>query len=273
MLISQIVKNNAGFTLATLIWRHASVLVATTWVELIKRYSGSVLGKLWLVLYPSLFLCIYLFLFLVIFQVRFPGYSQLDYVVYVFCGLVPYIGFMEALNSGCVSVKQNIHLIRNVLFPIELVPVRAVLIAFVTQSVALGVLFVLLAINGSLSIHILWLPLVMVGQLLFTVGVVWFLSALAVGLPDVSYFTNLLGLFLMFVSPIGFKPEMVPSGFEFMLYLNPIYYLIEMYRGSLFYGDWPSWLICGPFVVLCMGAFALGAEFFWRFKDILVDYE
>ena len=269
----QIARKGAAFRMAALIWQHRKVLLTTTWVELLKRYSGSVLGKMWLVLYPTLFLCIYLFLFLVIFKVRFPGYSQLDYVVYVFCGLVPYIGFMEALNAGCVSVKQNIHLVRNVLFPIELIPVRTVLIAFATQMVGLGVLLLLLLINGSFSFHVLWLPLVMVGQLLLTIGIVWFLAALAVGLPDVSYFVNLFGLFLMFVSPIGFKADMIPNGLEIMLYLNPIYYLLEMYRSSLLYGEWPPFPLLAVFGILCVGAFVLGAKVFWRFKDVLAVYE
>ena len=113
----QIVQKSAAFNMAVLIWQHRKVLLTTTWVELLKRYSGSILGKMWLILYPTFFLCIYLFLFLIIFKVRFPGYSQLDYVVYVFCGLVPYIGFMEALNAGCVSVKQNISFGQKCTFP------------------------------------------------------------------------------------------------------------------------------------------------------------
>lgn len=273
MINQSILQKSATLNMVALIWRHRRVLLTTTWVELLKRYSGSILGKMWLVIYPTLFLCIYLFLFLVIFKMRFPGYSQLDYVVYVFCGLIPYIGFMEALNAGCVSVKQNIQLVRNVLFPIELIPVRTVLIAFATQLVGLGVLLVLLVFNGNLSFHLLWLPVVMVGQLLLTIGLVWFLAGLAVGIPDVSYFVNLFGLFLMFVSPIGFKADMVPKGFEIMLYLNPIYYLIEMYRGSLLYGTWPSLLMMSTFLVLCVGAFVLGSAFFWRFKDMVADYE
>ena len=113
----------------------------------------------------------------------------------------------------------------------------------------------------------------MVGQLLLTIGLVWFLAALAVGLPDVSYFVNLFGLFLMFVSPIGFKADMIPKGLEFLLYVNPIYYLLEMYRNSLLYATWPSFPFVGVFSLLCLSIFAMGASFFWRFKDILADYE
>src|SRR2546422_11023928 len=97
-----------------LIFKYRAILTAVTRVEFAKRYSGSLLGKLWVVLYPILLLSMYLFVYVVVFGMRFPGASRLDYVIYVFCGLIPYIGFMEAVTSGCVAIKQNIHLIKNV---------------------------------------------------------------------------------------------------------------------------------------------------------------
>ena len=84
----------------------------------------------WLFLQPALLLSVYLFVYLVVFKVRFPGFSRLDYVLYVFCGLVPFLGIIEAITLGAVSIKQNIHLVKNVMLPIELVPVRAVLVGF-----------------------------------------------------------------------------------------------------------------------------------------------
>ena len=92
-------------------------------------------------------------------------------------------------------------------------------------------------------------------------------------LPDVSYFVNLTLLFLMFVSPIGFKPEMVPEGLRFVVYLNPIHYLIEAYRCSLMHGRLPGLVEGSLYVLLCLGSFGLGCAFFHRFKDVLVDYE
>ena len=140
------------------------LLVAITRVELSKRYAGSVLGMAWLVLQPALYLSVYLFVYLVLFKGQFSGFSRLGYVLYVFCGLVPYLGMIDAISLGAVSIKQNIHLVKNVMLPIELVPVRAVLVASVSQAVGLAVVILLSALNGTLTLHVLWLPVIWAGD-------------------------------------------------------------------------------------------------------------
>lgn len=253
--------------------RHRRILVAITHVELAKRYAGSAFGRLWVILHPALLLGIYLFVYLVVFRVRFPGYSQLDYVLFVFTGLVPYLGFMEAITTGCSSIKQNMHLVKNVMLPIELIPVRSVLVSMTSQIVSIGVLLPLLGWNGSLSLHLLWLPVVFFLQVLLLIGLVWILSAVAVAIPDVGYFVNLFVLFLLFVSPIGFKPEMIPESMRFIVTLNPIHYMAETYRSSMLYGSLPSPLIAAVYTVLCLGSFAVGGAFFQKFKEVLIDFE
>src|SRR5437762_13394725 len=96
---------------AGLIIRHRRLLAAITRVELAKRHAGSVLGFTWVVLQPALLLSVYIFVYMVVLGMRFEGFSRFDYVLYVFCGLVPYLGFMEALTTGALSIKQNMHLV------------------------------------------------------------------------------------------------------------------------------------------------------------------
>lgn len=253
--------------------KYRRILRSITEVELAKRYSGSTFGKVWIVLHPALLLSIYLFVYMVIFKMRFPGYSQLDYVLYVFCGLIPFIGISESLSTGCAAIKQNMHLVRNLLLPIELLPVRAVAVSMVNQLVSMAILLVLAALGGRLSLHLSWLPIVVALQVLFLIGLVWILSALSVALPDVGYFVNLSLLLLMFVSPIGFKPDMVPTALQFMIWLNPVYYLTEMYRASMIYGEWPSATVVTVYFAMCLGTFALGSAFFRKFKQVIVDFE
>jgi lipopolysaccharide transport system permease protein len=255
------------------IYRYRRLLAAMTRVELAKRHAGSVLGMTWVVLQPALLLSVYVFVYMVVFRIRFPGFSKFDYVLYVFCGLVPYLGFMEALTTGMFSIKQNIHLVKNVMLPIELIPVRSVIVGMASQFVSIGFVLVLVASAGALSWHVLWLPAVIATQILWLAGLTWILSSLTVALPDIAYFVNLLVFLLMFVSPIGFKPDMVPPGFRFMIYLNPIYYLTEMYRDSMLNGRWPTPSVLVIYVVMCVATFALGGAFFERFKGVLVDYE
>lgn len=256
-------------TLAT----HARLLVAITRVELSKKYAGSVLGPLWLVLQPALLLSVYIFVYQFVFQVRFPGFTGFDYLLYVLTGLIPYMATIEAISAGAVSIKQNIHLVKNVMLPIELVPVRAVLVAAVSQAVGLAIVLVLAAINGNLSVHLFWLPLVWALHLITLFGIVWLLAGIAVALPDISYFISLFLFLLMWVSPIGFMPDMVPPQLAAVLFLNPVYYLLEMYRDSILFGQLPSLSHAIVYVVFSLVVFALGATFFRAFRGVLLDYE
>ena len=111
-------------------WRLRRVLYASAKVELQKRYAGSMLGPAWTVLYPLLFLSVYVFLWLVVLRVRFPGEtSRLGYVVFVFGGLVPYLFAVESVTTSAVSIRQNMHLVKGLIIPVELIPTRAVAVA------------------------------------------------------------------------------------------------------------------------------------------------
>jgi len=260
------------------IYRYRRLLASITRVELAKRHAGSALGMAWVVLQPALLLSVYLFVYMVVLGMRFEGFSRLDYVLYVFCGLVPYLGFMEALTTGGLSIKQNIHLVKNVMLPIELIPVRSVLVGMTSQFVSIGLVLLLVAGARLLSWHILWLPIVVVLQIAWLAGLTWILSSITVALPDVTYFVNLFIFLLMFLSPIGFKPDMVlapgvPYAARLVLYLNPIYYMTEVYRDSMLNGHWPSMSVGAVYVVMCAATFAVGSAFFERFKGVLADYE
>ena len=258
-----------GRTLLAYRW----LLLSITRVELKKKYAGSVLGMGWVVLQPALLLSVYLFIYMVVFKIRFPGFSRFDYVLYVFCGLVPYLGFMEALTTGGVSLKQNMHLVKNVLLPIELIPVRSVMVGMASQFVSLGLVLVMVAVTGRLTLHVLWLPVVVFLQMMALAGFTWILASLTVALPDVTYVVNLLIFLLMWLSPIGFTPEMVPAEFRVVIYLNPVSYMIEAYRDSLLTGRWPSPSVVTVYAGGSLLTFALGAAFFRAFKGVLVDYE
>ena len=158
--------------------QYRQIFQATTIGEFERRYAGSVLGKAWIILYPALLLSIYLFVYIAIFRVRFGVGGQLEYVVFVFCGLIPYIGFMESTVQSCVSIKQNIHLIKNVMLPIELIPARVVAVSMITQFISMLIILILTIINGTASWHLLWLPLVFVLQVIFLIGLSWILSCL-----------------------------------------------------------------------------------------------
>jgi homopolymeric O-antigen transport system permease protein len=256
-----------------IIYRYRRMLAAITRVELAKRHAGSVLGFSWVVLQPALLLSVYLFVYMVVLRMRFEGFSRFDYVLYVFCGLVPYLGFMEALTTGGLSIKQNMHLVKNVMLPIELIPVRSVIVGMASQFVSIGFVLLLAAAAGSLSWRVAVLPIVVVLQVMWLAGLTWILSSVTVALPDITYFVNLFVFLLMFLSPIGYKPDMVPHGFGWVIYLNPIYYMTEMYRGSMLSESALRIPVVAIYALMCVVTFALGSAFFERFRGVLTDYE
>jgi lipopolysaccharide transport system permease protein len=251
-------------------WR---VLRTLTVIECRRKYAGSILGVLWYPLYSALLLGSYCFVYLVVFRVRYRELSTYDFVLFVFSGLIPYLGFSEAISSGLGSVKANLALLRNAVFPIELVPVKHVLAANVGLLSSLGLLLLMILPTAYFGWHLLYLPVALLSLLLLCLAVVWVLSAVAVVVPDVAQIVNIVLLLLMFVSPIAFTIDMVPARARALVYLNPLTYLIEQFRFALIgIRTSPLWYDV-PFLLVCAAAAAVAGAFFRRMSPIFSDYE
>jgi lipopolysaccharide transport system permease protein len=257
--------------LLAMVAQHSRVLKSTTLLELRQKYAGSVLGSFWIILYPLLFLSIYMFLYLVIFRLRFPGYSQLNFVTYVFSGLLPYLILMDALGRGAIIIRENMHLLRNVILPPELVVVRVVLAAITAQIVSFLVLFVLIAADSDFSWRIVFLPIFLAFAALFVLGLTLLLASLGAVFSDISHLVGLILIFLLFVSPIAFKSEMVPERLRLVVDLNPISYLVEGFRWSLLRSYQADTYRLLLFPIIATLLFAWGARFFDRFKGLMVE--
>jgi lipopolysaccharide transport system permease protein len=251
-------------------WR---VLWALTVIESRRKYAGSVLGMLWYPMYAALLLSSYCFVYLIVLRIRFKDLGTYEYVLFVFSGLIPYLGFTEAVNSSTASVRQNLSLLKNAVFPVEFVPLKFVCAAMFGLVSSLAILVVMIAPTRYVGWHVLYLPVPLVGLWLFCVAVAWVLSSVAVFLPDVMQVINILLLLLMFVSPVGFSLDMVPASARFLVYLNPLTYLIDGFRfavlGVRFLPLWSDAL----FLAVCLVSSALAGSFFRRLSPIFADYE
>src|SRR4051812_16401248 len=166
--------------------RSRQVLVALTYIECQRKYAGSILGLLWYPLYSLLLLASYCFIYLVVFRVRYPTFGTYGFVLFVFSGMIPFLGFSEAVTVGQASVKLNIALLKNAVFPIEFIPVKHVLAALVGLMSSLAILVVMIVPTKYFGWHLAYLPVAMLCLLMFSLAVVWVLSAVAVIVPDVA---------------------------------------------------------------------------------------
>lgn len=253
--------------------RGRRLLIASTRAELSKRYAGAALGLLWTFLNPLLFLSVYLFLYVVVFKVRLPEMNTLRFATFVFGGLVPFLSVMEVANGSVPVIRANISLVKNLIFPVTMIPLRTVLIGLITQFVGLAMLLLLAAIDGDLSWKIVLLPLVIVLQFLFLSGIAFLCAGFGMMLPDFGYFLSNFLLFILFITPIGFKPDMVPNGLTALVTLNPFAYMVGAYRSVIFasYPLDPTGIAI--FGVIALIVFSLGAAFFRKFRAHVVDYE
>jgi lipopolysaccharide transport system permease protein len=251
-------------------WR---VLRALTVIEARRRYAGSVLGMLWYPAYSILLLASYCFVYLVVFKLRFRNLGTYDYVLMIFSGMIPYIGLSEAVNSSALSVRQNLALLRNAVFPIEFVPVKHVCAALVGTLSSFAILIAMVAPTPYMGWHVLYLPIAVGFLLLFCVMVGWILSAIAVFLPDIMQVINIGLLLLMFLSPVLFTVDIVPERLRLFIFFNPLTYLIESFRfaflGVRYLPMWSDAL----FGLFCMVGAALAGSFFRRVSPIFADYE
>jgi lipopolysaccharide transport system permease protein len=254
-----------------LLWRQRKMIWATTQNDVRARFSGTALGLAWVLIYPVLFLGLYAVVYTLIFKVRAASFSTTDYVLLIFCGLVPFLGFAEALGAGVSCVTSNKSLIKNTLFPIELIPVKTVLASSLTMVVGMVLLLIVLWSRGIVHKTQAVLPLLLVLQIAFTLGVIWLLSAINVFFNDLSQVVSVLVLLLMLVSPIAYTRDMIPPELMPIMYPNPLYYLIMLYRDAAFLGQIQVPLL-GAFTLITATSFGLGALLFQRLKGLFADY-
>lgn len=256
------------------LWSYRRLLFQTVLIDIKTRYAGSILGLFWLLIYPLLFLGAYAMVYIYIFQVRFPNpdVTSVDYTALIFCGLIPFLGFSESVSLGVPSVVSNVSLMKNTLFPIDLIPVKAVMVGQSTQLVGMGLLLIAVTLLGKLSFFALLIVPIWIFQTLLTTGLVWILSSLNVYIRDIQNAIAIVILLLMMLSPIAYTEEMLSPTLRSLLMFNPLYYVIGAYRAVLIEGTFPRMELVTPLVVVSLVLFIVGYMFFGRIKLLFSDY-
>ena len=241
--------------------------------ELKARYRGSVLGFFWSFINPLLLLSIYTFDFTVVLPNRDPVAQP--YGLFMFCGILPWNWFSSSLVEASGSLVSGGNLIKKVLFPAEILPIVNVLSNMVHFFLGLLILIVFLVAyrHWPVAADLVWFPVVVIIQLVFTAGLALLLSALTVHFRDIrDLLTNLL-MFWFFATPIIY-PWLDPNVIRYkrLFDLNPFTHLAVSYQEILFFhgpfGHAKGLLALGAFsVVLFLG----GYWFFDRLRDSFAE--
>lgn len=211
------------------------------------RYRGSVMGLAWTFLVPLLMLAVYTFMFGKVFQMRWSpdGVDEpagtLGFALTLFVGLMTHSYATEVLTRAPTIILSNSNLVKRVVFPLEIFPVMAVSTALFQYFISLFVFLVFqLIVTGSVSIGILWLPLIILPFTILLIGFAWILASITVYFRDVAQFMGLAATVLLFMSPVFYPVSRLPEELWPIFLLNPLTFIIEQSRLVVFSNSAPD---------------------------------
>ncbi len=199
------------------------------------RYRNSVLGFAWCLLNPLLMMVV----FTVVFTVLLTNNTIEKFPVFILTGILAWNLHTTALTGAINSVVGNANLVQKVYFPREVLVIATVLSNTVNFLLSLIVLFAMVLLyQVRLTDTLIFLPLVILVQVVFTLGVAFVLSALNVFYRDVASIMETLMLAWFFMTPIFYRIEDVFPVYSRLMYiLNPPASIIAAYRDILYYGS------------------------------------
>ncbi|HEY8224070.1 MAG TPA: ABC transporter permease [Pyrinomonadaceae bacterium] len=241
--------------------------------ELFARYKGSVLGMLWPFLTPAVMIAIFTLVFSGIFGARFGSSgSPWDYALYLFCGLLPWTMFQETLQQSANTIVSHANLVKRVVFPLETLPASLALAALGNQLFGtVAMLIAAVVIQHQFHATVLLFPLLMVPQLLLTLGAAWLIASLGVFLRDIAQGITLLLMAWFYLTPIIYPESAVPGQLRTVINLNPFTSLVRNYRRLFLDGVSPDWLGLAYFSVLAILVFIFGYWWFARTRRNFAD--
>ena len=249
------------------LWRYRELMSFLAWRDIAVRYKQTAIGVLWAVIRPALTLIVF-----VAFR-RMAGLQQngVPDVIFVLAAVLPWQFFASALSDASTSLIGNTSLISKVYFPRLIIPLSAVVTAFVDFAITLVMMAALMAWYGvQPDARVLALPLFIAQCAVLALGLGLLLAALTVRYRDFRYvvpFAIQLGLF---VSPVAFESARVPERWRALYALNPLVGIIDGFRWSLLGAGLETSVVVSS-IVVTLAALIAGIAYFRRTERGFAD--
>ncbi|MBK5222929.1 MAG: ABC transporter permease [Acidimicrobiia bacterium] len=255
------------------VWAYRELLVNLTKKDLKVRYKDSVLGFMWSLLNPILYLVIFSLVFAEILRVQIPNFG-----VFLLSGLLAWNFFAGGLNGGAASIVGNASLVQKVWFPREILPLAAIgsaLVHFVLQFMVLAVALLVLWHEPDWS-SLIALPVAMLALLLLSVSLGIALAAVNVYLRDTQHLLELALLAWFWLSAIVYNYELVAQRLgdkAWLMLLNPMIPVVTTFQRVIYNPpDCPTELdpATGHEVIVegCSQILAPGADIWWYLRNV-----
>ncbi len=243
--------------------------------QMARSYQGSYLGLAWAFLSPLLMVALFTLIFSEVLGIRFrelTGDPALNFGLYFYCGLIPFLAYSQALNTGVNVIRSNSDLVKGVVFPLEILPLTTVISSLIQNAFGVGALmFIFVLLERELHLTVLLLPLILVPQLLFTLGLCYLMAVAGTYVPDVRETLKAVVRMTFFITPILWPTGKVPEKYSFLVDYNPLAVLVDAYRDLVLEGKLPDAMAVFYFSLFALALFAVGFVVFNRVKPNFAD--
>ncbi|MFH1177293.1 MAG: ABC transporter permease [Acidobacteriota bacterium] len=244
------------------------LVIALVQRDLMVRYRRSSIGFLSTMLQPLLTMMVLQVAFSSLFR-----FNVANYPVYVLSGVLFWNFLQQSVVTSMTSLRTNARLLKKVPVPKEVFPIASVLSGVVNLLLAMGPLLVILIVTGHpLRLALLFLPVSIVIATTFVLGAGLLLAPLAAFFHDVIEMVGVALMMLMFLTPVIFPLAIVPERHAWIVRINPICPILEVFRAPIFDGKLPSaatLLLAGGIALVMLG---IGWAFFRRSSDRIAFY-
>ena len=266
-----IIEPQSGWRLVD--WRemiaYRDLFAFLVWRGIKVRYAQSAIGIGWAIIQPVFSMIVFTIIFGKLAKISSDG---VPYAIFSFAALVPWTYFSNAVTDGTASLVTNANLISKVYFPRLVLPLSAILAKLVDFSIAMVLLFGMMAWYGVMpSIGILMLPVLVLMMMLAAAGLSMWLTALAIQYRDVKYAIGFLIQMLMYAAPVVYPTSIIPEQYRSFYAINPMVGVIEGFRSCLLGTRPMPWDFLAIGSVTAIVLFVSGAYYFRRKERVFAD--
>jgi len=215
---------------------------------------------------PLVMVGIYAVILSAVLRAKLPGLegSRFGYAIYLICGIACWTLFSEVITRCLNLFIQNGDLMKKIVFPKVCLPLIAVGTSLINSILFIcASIVIFLLIGHDLTFQILYLPLLMLLTMGLGLGFGLILGILNVFIRDIGQAVPLILQLGFWFTPIVYPTSIVPDQVKTLLYLNPVYPLVDGYRAVLAYGRSPEWI---PLAGLAAGSLVLLGIALWMFR-------
>lgn len=237
------------------------------------KYAGSYLGITWAFVQPIVTIVVYWFVFEFGLKAGSPMVN-VPFVIWFICGLIPWFFFQESLLNATNCMIEYSYLVKKVVFKISILPIVKIISASFVHLVFLGFLFVVAGIYGfypsQYSIQIIYYSFCIFS---LTLALSYATSAMIIFFKDLGQLINIFLQVGMWMTPIMWSYTIVPEKYQWIVRLNPMYYIVEGYRDTIINKVWffERYFQTAYFWIITLVLFIIGSVIFKKLKPHFAD--